>query len=295
MFQSNEAGDRNAVATVTNNEDPEKRGRIRVTCTALLGDETRELPGWIEPALSWGWFVVPDVGQQVTVSYSLGSSNDVLSGQSSISNSNVRWYGATLYTQPNADEPDTIGEEFTEKNYGKRRGFKTPNGHVLMFDDTQGDQQVLMTWAGGTPQRPKSAFWSIDKDGSFVCQSANGAVVLLNSKDSETSLIHPNGNRFVLTDDTIEIVDKFGNAIVMGAGGISIMSSNPITLHGSDTVVRNALHFVDALQVNTNISAAAAIMNDLTVGGAALKLTVAGAVPADGVALLAGVSTAAKT
>src|SRR5690606_954594 len=111
MFHK-ETGERTAPARVTNNDDPDRRGRIKITCSALLGDESRELPGWIETALPWGWFVIPDVGQQVTVSYTLGTSNDTFAGQSSISSSNVRWHGATHFTDELAADPNVIGDEF---------------------------------------------------------------------------------------------------------------------------------------------------------------------------------------
>jgi hypothetical protein len=294
MFNTKETGDRSAVATVTNNNDPEKRGRIKVTCIALGGDGSSELPMWVETALPWGWFAIPDVDQQVTVYWSLGSSRDLYPGQSSVSSLNVRWGGGTNFTAANATNPTPIGEEFTERNYGKRRGFKTPNGHVMLFDDTPGDQQIRVTWAGGSKSNPKTAYWAIDKDGSFIIQDAGGSLLLLNA-EGEASLIHPSGNRLTLTEDGISLVDKHNNAIVMNADGISIMSQGPIVLHGSDTVVRNALHFIDATQITTNMSGIAAITNSLTPAGLALQATVAGAVPADGVALLAGLNTIAQT
>lgn len=293
-----EIGERTAAAKVTNNEDPEKRGRIKITCVALLGDESRELPGWIETALPWGWFAIPDVGQQVTISYSLGSSNDTFAGQSSIASSNVRWHGATHFTDENAPDPNVIGEEFTSKNYGKRRGFKTPNGHVLMFDDSPGDQQIRMSWAGGTPVTPKTAYWAIDKSGSFVCQDAAGNLLFMNgANDGEMSMIHNGGNRFVINKDGISMVDTHGNAIIMDENGVSIVSSKPIALTGSDTIVKNGLHFVNALGLGTNVGGMVALMNPGTIEGVALLTTVtaAGAVPpaADGTALLTGVGAVA--
>ena len=286
-----ETGDKTAVATVTNNQDPERRGRIKVTCVALLGDESRSLPLWIETAQPWGWFNIPDVGQQVTVSYSLGSESDDTRGQQATLD--IRWNGGSLFTDSDAEDPTPIGSEFTAKNYGKRRGYKTPRGHVMLFDDTARDEQIRMSWAGGTPSAPKDAFWSFDKDGSFIAQDAGGSLLFLNAS-GEASVTHSSGSYVLLSDEGITFTDRHSNSIVMGADGISILSQGAVTIMGSDTVINNALHFADAAGITTNVGAAVAIMNSSTVAGAALKATVVGAVPADGTALLAGVDVVAK-
>ena len=63
-------------ATVTNIEDPEKRGRIEVSCAGLLGDEDSTLPMWVEPNTDWGWFYVPDVGELVEIEHVSSTSDD---------------------------------------------------------------------------------------------------------------------------------------------------------------------------------------------------------------------------
>ena len=218
-MRNTSSDEREYIATVSKIDDPDKRGRIKVTCYGLLGDEQQELPGWIEPALLWGWFAVPDVGQQVTVIATLGTETDLYQHQSSISSINVRWRGGTVFGGEETDDPHAIGEEFTEKNYGKRRGFKTPNGHVLLFDDTEADQQIQMTWSGGPEDDRKTAFWSFDKEGSLICQDAGGSIFYMNGGNGEITLMNQHQHRLVLSEDGISMVDNNGNAFIMNADG----------------------------------------------------------------------------
>lgn len=140
-------------ATVTTNEDDEQRGRIRVTCAGLMGDELSELPMWVEPALDWGWFYIPDAGEIVEIEATSNSEEDEHFGQSSIDNLDIRWKGKRYYTEaegtvgdedqdPTVDARKVHAEFLT--NYGKRRGFATPWGHVVLFDDTEGDHRIAI-------------------------------------------------------------------------------------------------------------------------------------------------------
>lgn len=271
------------LAVVSKNEDPEKRGRIKVACAALLGDEQQELPGWIEPALLWGWFAVPDVGQQVTILVTLGTDQDLFQHQSSITSIHARWTGSTVFTGEEAEEANLVGTEFTDKNYGKRRGFKTPSGHVLMFDDTKGDEQIQMTWSGGTESEPKTAFWSFDKTGSFICQDASGGLFYMNGENGEMSLINKNGHRIVISDEGISMVDAHSNGIIMNSDGMSFLSQGPMTFMGTDHVFQNGLHYTGPDLVPVNVGGLAASFHGGTVLGAAFLTTTTANVAVPGV------------
>lgn len=132
-------------ARVTANDDPDKRGRVRVSCVGLLGDDEADLPMWVEPALDWGWFYVPDVGEIIEVSAVTGSAQDESIGQMSLDNLDIKWHGARFYNS-DADTPTPINDAFTSSNYGKRRGFATPFGHYLVFDDTEDSPEITLTW-----------------------------------------------------------------------------------------------------------------------------------------------------
>lgn len=135
-----------ATARVSANDDPDKRGRIRVVCVALMGDDETDLPMWVEPALDWGWFTVPDVGELVEITYVTSSSEDESHEQMSLDNLDMKWHGARFYNT-DEDTPTAVHPTFTSTHYGKRRGFATPLGHFMVFDDTEDAPSLALTWA----------------------------------------------------------------------------------------------------------------------------------------------------
>lgn len=226
------ATQKEALATVSVNDDPKKLGRIKVTCVDLLGDEQTTVPAWVNPALDWGWFVVPDVGQQVTIIYDEDMEDDAVIGQASIANANIRWKGSTEYTDDDAEDATPIPSEFTSKNYGKRRGMKTPRGHVFMFDDTEGDESVQLAWSGGNKSEPKTAFMSFNADGSYIMQAADGSMIYANAKDGEFSIIHAGGSFIGITEKGITLQDGNSNFINTSEAGV-IINAGTVTVNAS--------------------------------------------------------------
>ena len=152
-------------AKVTSADDPDQRGRIMVTCPDLLADtdENSVLPMWVEPAHDWGVFTIPNVDEQVEIEVVEHGSHDEISGQSSLEGLDVRWRGKRHYSTE-ATPPTPIHDDF-KTNYGKRRGFATPFGHVLVFDDTEGSPEINLAWTGSDGKRSKLI---IDKDGTVT-------------------------------------------------------------------------------------------------------------------------------
>jgi len=161
------------LAKVTSIEDPENRGRIRVSCAALLGDEDSDLPMLVEPAHDWGWFYMPDIGEIVEIEVVTSSEHDESRGQASIDNLDVKWHSKRMYGNEEGDTPTPIHNDFTAENYGKKRGFATPFGHVLIFDDTESAPHIYLTFMkakleGGTAPAPADyTRIEIEPDGSF--------------------------------------------------------------------------------------------------------------------------------
>ena len=133
-------------ATVRRIDDGENLGRIQVSCAEILGDGDTVIPFWINPCLDWGWFVVPDVGELIDISMVTERDDDDFK-ESSIYAPDFKWTGARYYTR-GADKKGVkargVNSEF-KTNYGKRRGFATPYGHIILFDDTQGDSKVYIS------------------------------------------------------------------------------------------------------------------------------------------------------
>lgn len=225
--------DETYTATVTANDDPEQRGRIRCSCVGLMGDEDGDMPMWIEPEFQWGWFIVPDVGEQVEVTARKHGDGDDVFGQSSLEGMNVRWRGARHWTSEDAEEPRDVPEDF-KTNYGKRRGFATPQGHVLLFDDTENKERITITWHGVRDGVDQFSFFSIDEDGSLVMSNRNGSLMYFNAADEQVTLVDEHGNSFTTDADGMRMIDNHGNIIEMADGVVQIISQGNIVATGAD-------------------------------------------------------------
>jgi hypothetical protein len=193
------------LATVTATDDPEKRGRIRVTCVGLLGDDESDLPMWIEPVLDWGWFAIPDPGEQVEIEINVASDEDESYNQASIDQLDAKWRGGRYFGGSENTQPVLINE-FFKASYGKRRGFMTPWGHVMLFDDTEGSASIAIHMALEKDARTDAAKLHsivVDKDGikqtiadkhsfhfkadgSVNVEIDEGAGLTINGKDADT-------------------------------------------------------------------------------------------------------------
>jgi hypothetical protein len=119
-------------ATVTNNDDPDKLGRIKVRC-GLLMDGDKEIPLWIAPRFmgagpNWGEFYIPRVGDTVEIEWSTGHTSDPVPGLAAM-NPNIQ-YRSALYTRA-----EDIPAEFSGDHYKKRFGHKMHSGGSLIYDE----------------------------------------------------------------------------------------------------------------------------------------------------------------
>jgi len=199
-------------AVVTNNQDDEKRGRIKVACVGITGSEDVELPNWIEPTFDWGFFVVPDIDEQVEIEISTDSDLDEIRAQTSIADSDMRWRAKRFYSSE-AEKPTPIPDDFTG-SYGKQRGFSTPVGHVLLFDDTDGGTKVYLTWSkepdGDTSQL------LFDTDGTIKFTNKGKATWHLKDNEIEVKL-DGNGAGFKVSGKDANATTTLGNGAVSAA------------------------------------------------------------------------------
>lgn len=222
-------------ATVTWNEDPDKLGKIRVSCVGLMGDEETEIPIDVDPVHDWGWFYVPDVGEIVEIEVIEGSSEDEQNGQMSIDNLDIKWRSKRFFGNTEGDTPTPINEDFTSTNYGKRRGFATPMGHVFMFDDTEGSEQVSLKWQN---KAGENTFFSMDKDGSIIMSNKTGTTLFFNASAGEMSIIDQHGNLLSSDSNGIKLIDATGKNIVeLKAGAIQILGGDGVTVSCKDAVL----------------------------------------------------------
>jgi hypothetical protein len=188
-------------AVVSVNQDPELRGRIKVICPALTGDEAVILPVWCEPVLDWGWFSVPDVGETVEIEVASQDDLDEVFGQANLEDHVPRWRGKRFLTDAELEDDadgsvaSPVHTDFTATAYGKRRGIHTPHGHVLLFDDTEGAPQIHLTMQkdalepGAVPEAAAYSRLTFEADGSVTLQLLDTAVRLrLDAATKEATL-----------------------------------------------------------------------------------------------------------
>lgn len=223
-------------AQVTKNEDPLKRGRVKVTCVGLMGDHETELPDWIEPATDWGWFVVPDIGELIDIECI--ASNDQEENakyQAFLENPDLRWCG-TRYQSPEGGTPRPPNDLMTDTNYGKRRGFATPMGHILMFDDTAGKQMLTLSWHRGTPLEYSQL--TMNEDGSILLLDRSGNMINMNAKEGveNITIVDKNSNVVALDSSGLKLIDKFSNIIEMKSGVIQVLSQGDVVVNATKAV-----------------------------------------------------------
>jgi hypothetical protein len=212
-------------ATVTSNEDDEFRGRVRVACAALLGDEETELPMWVEPVLDWGWFYIPDVGETIDVVVVSSSDSDENRGQMSIDNLDIRWKGKRYYTVDEPENENTVATPVHpdfKTSYGKRRGFATPHGHTLIFDDTKDAPAVQLTFSkaklevGEQVDAANTTRVEIQPDGSLKVNILDKHTLHFQS-DNDQLIIGINGGA------SLTLADKDADAtMTVGDGAVGV-------------------------------------------------------------------------
>jgi Type VI secretion system/phage-baseplate injector OB domain len=206
------------VAVVADNQDPKKQFRIKVKCAGLMGSEDAVLGDWVLPKLQWGFVIVPDIGEQVEIECNAGSDTDDSPGQAFLDHPEIRWTGVRF-------QGPTAYEEMFKTNYGKRRGFTTPGGHILLFDDTAKKEKINLVWHNSDNS---FAMFSMDEDGSILLANKSGSMVYLNAKAKEVAVIDEHGNSYSSGATGIKLVDKAGDFLELNANNkvIQVQASN---------------------------------------------------------------------
>ena len=184
---------------VQDNADPEKRGRLCLIVPSVLAEE---VTGWALPCLpiagmaDAGLFLVPEVGAQLWVEFEEGDLSKPI------------WVGG--FWQKAGDAPaKPEGDEPTRKT------LKTPAGHLLEFEDAEGEEYSRL-------EHPSGAALDLDKDGNVALTDANGARLFLNAEDNELLLEDAGGNKLTMNGSGAVVEDANGNKIEMAAGGVTV-------------------------------------------------------------------------
>lgn len=224
-----------ALAKVTSRDDPEKKGRLKLTCEALARTGL-ELPDWVSPApgtmpglrkgvggAGAGGFFLPPPGTTVELEWDdTDLDADALPGESSTSGASAdfRW----KWWKPSRQGRDLPVPAVLAKNYPYRSGYASERGHFWFFDD------------------------SPDKDERFAgFGHEKGNIVLF----------HPNGSTTVHASDgtTVQVLSS-GAVIAAVPGGCSAtIDKTTATLTspgGANVSVRDGVIDATAPVVNIN-------------------------------------------
>jgi uncharacterized protein involved in type VI secretion and phage assembly len=145
-------------AVVTNNEDPDQQGRLKVKYPWLKDQEESD---WIRLAAPWagkerGFFILPEVDDEVLVAFEHGES--------------ARAYVlGTLWN--GVDTPPTDGD-------GRdRKVLRSRTGHLIILDDSSGAEKIEI----------------IDKGGKNLLTIDSAANTITIASDQDIELTAPNG------------------------------------------------------------------------------------------------------
>jgi uncharacterized protein involved in type VI secretion and phage assembly len=203
---------------VTDNNDPEKRGRILAHVPSAGQERAPDI--WIDPAFpaagtNRGMFWPPEKGDSVRVAFDNGDP----------SNPSVYWGGWFGAPGNHSEVPTEL--KYSDNGYPERRGFVTRMGHSLSFVETAGQEAIELVWhkpAAGDKaltNRSKTADRSLGAFSSIKLTSS-GSIVIENKNKSKIEI------------DTIsrkiQITDENKNVVTLDAKGATIKASPQINL-----------------------------------------------------------------
>ncbi|MGB7451525.1 MAG: phage baseplate assembly protein V [Lysobacterales bacterium] len=196
---------------VTDCDDPEMRGRIKVTVPSVLGDSESQ---WAEAVFPYGggsdfgFVAVPPVDSLVIVEFLEGDPSAPV------------WTG-TFWRSANEVPGEHTGQQV--------KLMKTESGHRLVFDDTDGSETVTLHSA-------TDAVITMNHEGSIDLTDQSGAHVTIDAAAGEIVIEDANGNSITLSSSGISCEDASGNQIVTSAGGVEVKGTT-INIEGQSVTV----------------------------------------------------------
>lgn len=215
---------------VTDNNDPEKKGRLKVASQGLLGAGL-SLPMWIPPENQWfasaggaGALFLPAVESSVElIVHTTDSGLDERPGERFLDNPDIRWRPAQFTSSAGANP---LPAALAGDNYPNVRGWVTVSGHVFTFDDTPGAERVQLIHANG------GTFFDVAPDGSILILTAGGALLWLRNDDTKgVFLIDPAGNSVSLDATGTSLISRWGQWITMKDGAVDLVARTADTVN----------------------------------------------------------------
>jgi uncharacterized protein involved in type VI secretion and phage assembly len=202
-------------AFVSDNADPEKMGRCKLVVPSVMGETVSD---WALPCTPYGGsanigsIAVPPAGAQVLAEFIEGDISSPL------------WTG-TFWRK--ASE---LPEEFGANEEPSAKVMRTESGHVLLFEDKEGEEKVVI-------QSSAEAVLEMDSSGSLAMTDSGGATVTLDAEAGEIRVEDSNGNSMLMSSSGIAFEDSAGNKIETSSSGITVKGSATITIEGSSVAI----------------------------------------------------------
>lgn len=157
------------VGIVTNNKDPDKMGRVKVKFPWLSAEVESQWARLASPMAGpeRGLEIIPEVNDEVLVTFEHGDFNSPFILGS-------LWNGKDKMPVPNDKAVGGDGKV-------NQRMFKSRVGHVLLFDDTQGDEKITIKDKTGKNEitiTSKDNTLTIKTDNKFTINIGQGGVNL---------------------------------------------------------------------------------------------------------------------
>lgn len=192
------------VAIVTNNQDPDKQGRVKLKFPWLADkDET----DWVRVAMPMagndrGWYSIPEVDDEVLVVFEHGDiHHPYVIG--------ALWNGK--------DKPPV------QQATNLSRMFKSLAGHKLDFFDDKNSPKISITHADG-----KAAVF-LEKDGVIKIDSANGTITIA----AGSGTIKLEANTIEIKANSEYKIDAGAQGSLASSGTLKVQASGPLTVKGA--------------------------------------------------------------
>lgn len=235
-------------AIVTDNLDPEKRGRIQLYSPEL--GQTKALNVWVDPAFDYacgrsqddngndrpkhGVFWPPEIGDFVRVAYSRGDP------------STPTVYFGGWYTKGGLS--DKLGhDDGGDSKTGTapiKRGMVTKAGHALVFNDKDGKESITLSW------KDDSASFTIDENATITIVTGNSHV-LIDKQNKKVEILDENSNKIVLDSNGVTVTTS-KDVKITADGGATIKGSS-VTLDSSSVMLGSSASEPAVLGQSLNI------------------------------------------
>jgi hypothetical protein len=214
---------------VVDNVDPENLGRLKVKVPSILGNEV--VSGWAMPCSPYGgdanqgFLFIPEIGAGVWVEFEEGDLEFPI------------WVG-TFWSKPGGvselPKPNNADgkEQGSAQDPPTRKIIKTKAGHTIQFEDTAGDEMVLIVEA------EHSHVVTLNNNGIKVKDGLNGHEIVLDSSGITISDKVNQGNEIKMDGQGVVSKDINGNEITMNASsglvgpGIDLNGGRRVCLDG---------------------------------------------------------------